>query len=135
MSGEHDSDAFNFVEVAMKKIGKSGLTIAGCYYFFKICDENPDVDVHHSVTMDDALRGNSDDTKSSSDDEPLKNRTRIQDEKKRAYAAISDISGVAKSIAEEIKETNRLAQESTDVLKEKNRLQQETTNTLKQTSK
>ena len=34
LSGEDDSDPFNFVEVAMKKVGKSGLTILGFYYFF-----------------------------------------------------------------------------------------------------
>jgi hypothetical protein len=30
VSGEHDSDPYNFVEVAMKKVGKSGLTLLGC---------------------------------------------------------------------------------------------------------
>ena len=34
-SGEHDSDPYNFVEIAMKKIlgGKGGLTLLGIYYF------------------------------------------------------------------------------------------------------
>jgi hypothetical protein len=30
LSREHDSDAYNFVEVAMRKVGKSGLTLLGC---------------------------------------------------------------------------------------------------------
>jgi hypothetical protein len=38
LSGEHDSDPYNFVEIAMKKIlgGKGGLTLLGVYYFFKL---------------------------------------------------------------------------------------------------
>ena len=52
ISGEHDSDPFNFVEVAMKKVGKSGLTILGFYYFFKICDDHSEVDASYSVEMD-----------------------------------------------------------------------------------
>ena len=39
LSGEHDSDSYNFIEVAMKTVGKSGLGVLGCYYFFKCCDE------------------------------------------------------------------------------------------------
>jgi hypothetical protein len=65
LSGEHDSDPFNFVEVAMRKLGKSGLTLLGCYYFFKLCDANPEVDVRYSVQMDAFLRGNTDNDLSS----------------------------------------------------------------------
>jgi tRNA uridine 5-carbamoylmethylation protein Kti12 len=53
----------------------------------------------------------------------------LKNEKKRAFAAITDMSEVAKTIAAEMKETNRLAQESTksaqdsaEALKEQNRL-------------
>jgi hypothetical protein len=35
LSGKHDSDVYNFVEVAMKKAGTGGFTLLGCYYFFK----------------------------------------------------------------------------------------------------
>lgn len=34
LSGEHDSDVYNFVDVALKKVGTAGLTLLGCYYFF-----------------------------------------------------------------------------------------------------
>jgi hypothetical protein len=35
LSGKHDSDAYYFIEVAMKKVaGKSTLTVLGCYYYF-----------------------------------------------------------------------------------------------------
>lgn len=37
-SGEHDSDSYNFVDVAMKKVGgANSLTWIGCYYFFEQC--------------------------------------------------------------------------------------------------
>ena len=96
-SGEHDSDPYNFVEIAMKKIlgGKGGLTLLGIYYFFKLCDAHPEVDVRYTVDIDEALRGNTDDstsTKSSDDDVVLndagggKNKS-LNQEKKRAYSA------------------------------------------------
>jgi hypothetical protein len=36
-SREHDNDPYNFVDVAMKKVGGTGLTKTGCYYFFQRC--------------------------------------------------------------------------------------------------
>ena len=39
ISGEHDSNPYNFVEVAMNSIGKNGLSLLGCYYFFKRCED------------------------------------------------------------------------------------------------
>ena len=59
-SGEHDNDPYNFVEVAMRKVGRGGLSILGCYYFFKVCDTHPEVDARYSSEMDDALKGNTD---------------------------------------------------------------------------
>ena len=125
VSGEHDSDPYNFVEVAMKKVGRVGMSLLGCYYFFRVCDKNPEADVRYSVEIDDILRGGNTETSSNADsDGPSSNikKEAYQNEKKRAYAAMADISDVAKNIAAEMKETNRLAQESTDALKEKNRL-------------
>jgi hypothetical protein len=128
VSGEHDSDPYNFVEVAMKKIGKSGLTLLGCYYFFKLCDKNPEVDVSHSIQMDDILKGNTDDDNNI--DGSLKNKN--DNQKKRAYAAMAEIADVTKNISVEMKETNRLAQQSVDAVKETNRLAQESVDAVKQ---
>ena len=36
-SGEHGNDAYEFVDVAMKTTGGTGLTKIGCYYFFVRC--------------------------------------------------------------------------------------------------
>ena len=113
LGGEHDSNPYNFVEIAMKNVGKNGLSALGCYYFFKRCDNNPKVDVHFSQEMDDALKGNTDDI------EPLGVKETVStSEKKRAYAAIVDISTHAKTIAQEMRETNRLAREAADLLKQ-----------------
>ena len=59
LSGEHDNDAFNFVELAMKKAGScTGVSVLGVYYFHALCDANPDIDVNFADKMDDALMGN-----------------------------------------------------------------------------
>jgi hypothetical protein len=60
-SGEHDNDPYNFVDVAMKKVRGPGLTKLGCYYFFKRCDQNPEVDTTFAEGMDENLKGNTDD--------------------------------------------------------------------------
>ena len=41
-SGTHDSDPYNFVEVAMR--GFMGLTPILVFYFYKRCDGHPDID-------------------------------------------------------------------------------------------
>ena len=116
----------------MKKTGKTGLTLLGCYYFFKLCDLNPEVDVRYTVTLDAVFCGKTNDDLSSAgsgkNSEVSLNKA-LKNEKKRAFAAITDMSEVAKTIAAEMKETNRLAQESTksaqdsaEALKEQNRL-------------
>jgi hypothetical protein len=128
VSGDYDSGPYDFVEVAMKKIGKSGLTLLGCYYFFKLCNKNPEFDVSHSIQMDDILKGNTDDDHNT--DGSLKNKN--ENQKKRAYAAMAKIADVTKNISVEMKETNRLAQESVDAVKETNRLAQESVDAVKQ---
>jgi hypothetical protein len=111
---EDDNNAYNFVDLAMKRVGGTGLTTIGCYYFFVQCEATPEVDVCFTDTMDLALMGN---TESS----PLKDSaltassgstTTIALDKKRAYAAIVDMSHVASMIADEMKETNKIAKES-----------------------
>ena len=56
-SGTHDSDPYNFVEVAMR--GFMGLTPISVFYFYKWCDEHPDIDLVFQLFMNDALKGNS----------------------------------------------------------------------------
>ena len=56
-SGAHDSDPYNFVEVAMR--GFTGLTPISVFYFYKRCDEHPDIDSVFQPFMNDNLKGNS----------------------------------------------------------------------------
>ena len=56
-SGTHDSDLYNFVEVAMR--GFTGLTPICVFYFYKRCDEHPDIDSVFQPFMNDNLKGNS----------------------------------------------------------------------------
>ena len=56
-SGTHDSDPYNFVEVAMR--GFMGLTPISVFYFYKQCDEHPDIDSVFQPFMNDALKRNS----------------------------------------------------------------------------
>ena len=102
-SGEHDNDPYNFVEVAMKKVGKAGLDILGCYYFYMRCELNPEVDVRFTVEMDDVLKGNTAELE-------LSQKQQVKStEKKDAFAAVMKMSNTASSIAEAMEETNRLA--------------------------
>jgi hypothetical protein len=108
LSGEHDSDAYNFVEVAMKKVGKAGLGLIGCYFFFMRCNKFPDIDVHFSQTLDTSVSGNTDDDVSP---------TSSGSAKKVAAKTMAEISNFSKEIAGEMKETNRLAQEANKLVK------------------
>ena len=108
LSGEHDSDSYNFIEVAMKTVGKSGLGVLGCYYFFKRCDERPEVDTRFSQTLDESVSGNSDDVVSP----PAAVPNSASAKKKVAADAMADISNFSKEIATEMKETNRVALEA-----------------------
>ena len=56
-SGTHDSDPYNFVEVAMR--GFMGLTPISLFYFYKQCEEHPDIDSVFQPFMNDVLKGNS----------------------------------------------------------------------------
>jgi hypothetical protein len=132
LSGEHDSDAYNFMEVAIKKVGAGGLTLVGSYYFFKLCDVHPEVDVTYTVTLDDAIKGNTDDDLGVYIPSEATAKNDLRNEKKRAYTAMTDMSEVAKSMAAEMKETNRLALESTEALKKKNELSEEKNRLAKQ---
>ena len=56
-SRTHDSDPYNFVEVAMR--GFTGLTPISVFYFYKWCDKHPDIDSVFQPFMNDDLKGNS----------------------------------------------------------------------------
>ena len=90
------------------------------------------MDVTYTVTLDDAIKGNTDDDLGVYIPSEATAKNDLRNEKKRAYAAMTDMSGVAKSMAVEMKETNRLALESTEALKKKNELSEEKNRLAKQ---
>jgi hypothetical protein len=108
VSGEHDSDPFNFVECAMRRVGKAGLGHIGCYYFLIRCNAFPEIDVRFSQTLDTSVGGNTDNGPSP----PSSGST-----KKVAVEMMADISNFSREIAAEMKETNRLSQEANKLVK------------------
>jgi hypothetical protein len=97
------------------------------------------VDVTYTVTMDAALLGSTDDDLGDNNRRDGLMKKDIKNDKKRAYAAMTDMSEVAKDIAAELKETNRVATESNRVaaesaeaLKQKNRIGEEKNRLSKQ---
>ena len=135
-SGEHDNNPYNFVETAMKKAGSTGLTIIGCYYFFVRCEATDGVDSSFSDTMDPTLMGSTADSALDVDSSVLTSSISTSGggmmvDKKRAYAAMVDMTGVGNTIAEEMKETNKIAKETVLAMNEKNRLTAEANYTAK----
>ena len=68
-SRTHDSDPYNFVEVAMR--GFTGFTPISVFYFYKPCDEHPDIDSVFQPFMNDDLKGNSITLQTCDDDDTL----------------------------------------------------------------
>ena len=118
-SGEHGNDPYDFVDVALKKIGKNGLSHLGCYYFFKLCDANPDVDVYHTVEMDDNLKGNT-----TTDEDNFNNLIKKENstEKRKAYASIVDMALTCKDIGLALNETNKHMLEANQLSEETTKL-------------
>ena len=56
-SRTHGSDPYNFVKVAMR--GFTGLTRISVFYFYKRCDEHPDIDSVFQPFMNNDSKGNS----------------------------------------------------------------------------
>jgi hypothetical protein len=112
-SGEHDSDPYNFVDLAMKSAkATSVLTKIGCYYFFQRCvEKNQEIDDTFGDTMDEALKGN---TNSSLSPSPLGDSASTinnnSSEKKRAYTAIDNISSSLNSISAQVTAQTEIAQ-------------------------
>jgi hypothetical protein len=127
VSGEHDSDPYNFVEAAMKRVGGCAqLTVIGVYYFHTLCDQNIQIDAPFVDTMDESLMGNTnaalpddideDDEESpptsTKSDKTSKSGNATAKDKKRVYDAMVEASETGKSIYEELRKTNRLVEQS-----------------------
>jgi hypothetical protein len=90
------------------------------YYFYERCAASQEVDEFFSDVMDQSLKGNTSSPLLVDDSSVgmLSTTTNTAAaggataDKKKAYAAIVDMTNVATSIANEMKETNRLARQS-----------------------
>ena len=119
VSGEHDNDPYNFMDVGIKKMASGqSLTKLGCYYFFMRCNNHPEIDDKFMTDVEDEIKGNTSDVGVIPD-------SSYSAQKKRAYSAIADLQDVAKTIAEQMKETNRLASLTADKIDETNRIASE----------
>jgi hypothetical protein len=89
-SGEHNSDAYNFMDIAMKEVKSHGLTKIGCYNFFVRCEGNPEIDICFDDWMEISLMGTT--------NTPLSKLSVAgtgSSQRKRAHAeALSEISSV-----------------------------------------
>jgi len=138
-SGEHDNDAYNFVDVAVKKVpGSSTLTKIGIYYFFLRCSENQqEVDDTFGTTMDEVLMGSTNSTlegSSVTDDFPMSSGTARADmSRERAYhESVIDMSGGVGIIAKQFAHTNVIATKSANAFEENNRIAVEKNRILEQ---
>ena len=63
-SGEHNSDPWNFVDVAMNTI-PSGRQFpkVGILYFFCRCEEYPEIDAAFQTFLDESMKGSTADNK------------------------------------------------------------------------
>ena len=101
VSGTHNSEVWDFVQTAMVKVSKcTGITKYGAYYFYKRCEEQPDVDVSFCPFMDSELKG------STLEDDNRAERKKPG--KKPAIAAfIEETSRNSKVLLEELQKANQ----------------------------
>lgn len=97
-SGEHDSDPWNFVDVAMNKIsGGRKFPKVGILYFFRRCEEYPEIDAAFQTFLDESMKGstvdcrNKDNTSVDNEERQKKAKT----EKMQRIEALTSITTIA----------------------------------------
>ena len=68
-SGTHNNDPMCFCDVAIKRAKAKGVGKFECYYFFKHCEAQPDMDSVFQPFLNDNLKGDTLTNGSSDDDE------------------------------------------------------------------
>ena len=104
-SGTHESDPYDFMEHAIRKSSVSRCPPLAAFYFFIRCDDNPEIDAATQDCLDIEMEGS---TSESFIDSVVPRST----DRKRAYAAIAEISETTKRIAFEMKASVRVAEEA-----------------------
>lgn len=114
VSGTHDSDPWNFIDPAMNKIpGGRRLPKVGVLYFYRRCEEFPDVDAAFQPFLDDALKGSTvcndttkQDKKENGNTETegrMTKRSRDDKQRREAYVAIAGMSQFTAKIYDEVR--------------------------------
>jgi hypothetical protein len=140
--GTHDSDPWNFVDVAMNKVpGGRRLSKVGVLYFYRRCEEFPDVDSSFQTFLDHGLKGltvhdpeteltaRSNDDRSNGDvQERFTKKAREEKQQMDAYALVIDMCQLTSKLNEEFHESNKRKKDKVQL--EKRKVQIELAKTL-----
>ena len=117
VSGMHDSDPRNFINIAMNKIpGGRRLPKVGVLYFYRRCDEFPDIDAAFQTFLDDSLKGSTaedldsglmNEKDDAGSEERLSKKARVDKQKMDAYASVSGMVEFTTKIYEELQRSNK----------------------------
>ena len=106
-SGEHNSDPWNFVDVAMNTI-PSGRRFpkVGILYFFRRCEEYPEIDAAFQTFLDESMKGLTADNKTDvvSVDNESEGKKRAKTEKVKRIEALASITTIASNTHDMYKE-------------------------------
>lgn len=123
-SGTHDNDPWSYVENGMK--ATSGLTKIAAYYFYKRCEERPEIDAAFQPFMDPDLKGGSESLGTVSPVSPMSetssSRKSAKKQKALAYDAIQDMAKHAECVAKEVSRGNDLREAELEARKKKEAL-------------
>jgi hypothetical protein len=114
-SGTHDNDPYNFVAPVLH--GNNQITIMAAYYFYKRCEDYPDIDASFQPFMDSRLKGstedlNGDDADSSSPRSEMTTATNTRvPGKKDFYDMLVSSNITTKELLNEYKQVNKKREE------------------------
>jgi hypothetical protein len=141
-SGTHDSDPWNFVDVAMNKVpGGCRLSKVGVLYFYRRHEEFPDVDSSFQTFLDHGLKWSAvhdpetESTTRSNDDrsngdvqERFTKKAHEEKQRMDAYASVIDMCHLTSKLYEEFHESNKIKKDKVQL--EKLKVQIEIAKTL-----
>lgn len=85
-SGTHDSNPWNFIDIALDLEKVSGITKDACFYFYLRCEEHADIDASFQPFMNSDLKGSSEDIGDA------KEKEEPQSEKKRMATMLDEMA-------------------------------------------
>ena len=136
VSGTHDSEPWNYVDIAMNKIPGGGrLSKVRILYFYWRCEEFPDVDAAFQPFLDDNLKGSTAATsiKSNQEDKDsgeteterrLTKRAKEEKQRQEVYIAITGMSQFTAKLYDEVRKSNDDARRSNEEARRSNQIKQ-----------